>query len=503
MSIILISSLYQGGRAELAHALARKTNWPVLSREELQEEARALGIKVGRLEVAVMKSPALSEGLAREKDLYRSFVTSVICEKALEGDLIYTGRAGHLMLPEVSHRLRIGLTTPREVRIARTSQVLHLSMDKAEACLGQLDNDIEKWIHWVHQVDSRNTSTFDAVFNLENMAVSNIASVICDMAALPDFQPTPAGTKKLQDLYLSSRAKIRLGLSEKTRDSDLQVQAEDGVVTVTYPPHQERISGDILRVLSDLDGCREIQCTMAETNILWVGERFDVKSDGFKQVLHLAMRWGAAVELLRPLQSDVTLGNLSSETDSIPPRRPAETTYDGGVEDDGPSEPEDDGDMGRAEEALIDQGRFGGRHTVYEGYGKLLDAVQGSGNYSLVIIGDVFVNKGHSAQTRRTRELAMSIRDRLKAPVITMDMLKSRFLFGPWQAVTLVVFMVIAVALYMGVFENQEQILTFLSGPIHEHYRWLAPIVLAVFVPFVAYLYGTITELALKIVNID
>ena len=507
MAIVLISSLYQGGRTELAESLARKTNWPVLHRQELQDEARKLGIKVGRLEVAVMKTPGLSERLSREKKLYLNFVTAMLCEKAREGNLIYTGRAGHLMLPEVSHIIRVGLTAPREVRIKRTSQVLNLPIDKAESCLDQLDEDIDKWIHWVHQADPRNVNNFDALFNLENMAVSNAAALICAMAALPDFQPTPASTKKLEDLYLASRAKLRLALSERTADADLQVHAENREVTVTYPPHQDRISGDILRVLSNLEGCNEIQCTAAESNILWVGERFDVDSQNYHQLLQLAKRWGAAVELLCPINAEAGVENLmTTGVDHVPytrmDRRSAKA-LNGGVEDDGPQETEDSCGLQSAEEALIGEGLFGGRHTVVGGYDKVLDAMQGDGHYSLVLIGDVFVSKGHSTQTRRTRELAMSIRDRLKTPVITQDMLESHFLFGKRQALKLLGFLCIAVVVYYSVFTHQSQVLDFLSGPVHAQHKWIAPIILALFIPIVAYLYGTITELALKIINID
>jgi hypothetical protein len=166
-------------------------------------------------------------------------------------------------------------------------------------------------------------------------------------------------------------------------------------------------------------------------------------------------------------------------------------------------EVEDGRGLQTAEEALIDEGRFGGRHTVFGGYEKVLDAAQGDSHYGLVLIGDVFVSKGHQAQTRRTRELAMSIRDRLKTPVITLDMLKSHFLFGKRQAIKLIGFLIPVVAIYFMVFTHQEQILDFLSGPVHAEHKWLAPVVLALFIPSVAYLYGTITELALKIVNID
>jgi cytidylate kinase len=506
MSIVMISSRYQGGREELAQALARKTNWPVLSREELVEEARQRGIKIGRLEVAMIKTPGLSEKLAREKDLYLAFLTETLCEKARQGGFIYHGRAGHLLLPGVSHRLRVGLTAPQQVRIKRAAQALNMLPDKAESYVTQLDEDVAKWIRYVHRVDGRDPSHFDVFLNLENMGLSNAAGILCAMAELPDFQPTPASMKLLDDLYLSSQAKLRLALDERTLEADLQVQADNGVITVTYPPHQDRVSGDIPHVLSDLPGCREIQCTMAETNILWVQERFAPDSDNFQQIAHLAQRWGAAVKLLRLIPPGELKGDLAAlnrDSRNGFGRQECPVAYDGGVEDDGPVTVEDDGGLSRTQEELINLGRFGGQHTVCGGYDQILERVQGDGRYTLVVIGDMFLSKGHSTRTRQTRELAINIRDRLKAPVITSDELKSRFLFGKKQAVTLVGFLALLVLIYGLVFTNQEQVLDFLSGSIHQHAKWLAPVVVTIFVPFIAYIYGTVTGLALKIINVD
>lgn len=506
MAIVMISSLYQGGREELARALARKTNWPVVSREDLVDQARAAGIKVGRLELSIIKSPGMHEKLAREKELYIAFLTAALCEKARQGDFIYHGRAGHLLLPGVSNRLRVGLTAPQEVRVKRTAQTLHMTPEKAENYLAQLDEDVGRWIHTIHRVDNRDLNQFDVFFNLENIGLSNAAGIVCAMAELPDFQSTPASTKVLDDLHLSSQAKLRLALDERTQRADLQVQADSGVVTVTYPPHDESLSNDIPLVLADLSGCREIQCTMAETNILWVQERFEPKSDNFQQILQLAQRWGAAVELLRLVppgepQFDTEIPGTVADSGFGRPECPV--PYDGGVEDDGPEVAEDDGGLRRTEEELVGRGRCGGRHTICGGTDKILEQVQGNGRYALVVIGDMFLSKGHSTRTRRTRELALSIRDRLKAPVITADELKARFLFGKRQAVTLVGFLALLVLIYVMVFTHQEPVINFLSGSFHQHFKWVASVAMVLFIPFIAYIYGTVTGLALKIINID
>jgi len=498
----MISSSYQGEREELAQALARKTDWPVLGREAVLDRARELGIKIGRLEVSVIKSPGLTEKLAREKQIYLALVTAMLCEKSLQGNLIYSGRAGHLLLPGVTHRLRVGLTVPQEIRIKKVAQALNLTADKAAAYLSQLDEDVAKWIRYVHRVDERDPKHFDVFFNLETMGLSNMVGMLCAMAQLPDFQQTPASTKLLSDLHLSSQAQLRLALDERTQQADLQVQADNGVLTVTFPPHQEVVSKWIPEVLANLSGCREIQCTMAETNILWVQERFAPQSDNFQQIIRLSQRWGAAVELMRLVPPGAAAGCGAGDEYGYGRREPS-AAYDGGVEEDGPAAVEDDGGLDHTQEELVGLGRFGGRHTVCGGYNQILERTRGKSRYTLVVIGDMFLSKGHSARTRQTRELAMNMRDQLKAPVITADELKSRFLFGKKQALTLAGFLALLVLIYGSVFTHQGQLANFLSGSFHQHYKWVTSAAVALFTPAIAYLYGKVSELALKIVNID
>ena len=506
MTIVMISSMYQSGREDLAQALARKTGWPVLSREEMLDGARKLGIKMGRLEMAILKTPGLSEKLAREKEVYLAFLTATLCEKARGSNLIYHGRAGHLLLPGVSHRLRVGLTAPQEVRVKRTAQALTLTPDKAETYLSQLDDDVAKWIRYIHRVNGHDPNHFDLFFNLENMGLSNAAGILCSTAELPDFQATPASLKLMEDLNLSSQAKLRLALDERTLQADLQVHADNGVVTVTYPPDQAKVGACIPQVLTELPGCREIQCTMAETNILWVQERFDPKSENFGRIIRLAQRWGAAVELMRlipPEEAPAGAEGPIDESEYNYGRRECSLPDDGGVQDDDPEHASDDGGLDRTEEELVDLGRFGGRRTVCGGYDQILTQVQSSGRYTLVVIGEMFMSKGHSARTRQTRELALNIRDRLKAPVITADELKSQLLFGKRQAAALLGYLVLTVFVYAMVFAYQKPVMDFLGGPLHQNFKLLAAAAVAAFSPVLAFVYGNVSGLTLKIINVD
>ena len=120
-----------------------------------------------------------------------------------------------------------------------------------------------------------------------------------------------------------------------------------------------------------------------------------------------------------------------------------------------------------------------------------------------MILGDLFLDKGPETRKRQTREMGLTIRERLKAAVITVDELESRFLFGKKQALKTVIYGAAVACIYALVFHFQDPILNFLGGEIHAKWKWLASIFVVLFVPLIAYAYGTVAGLVLKLIDID
>ncbi|WP_457551763.1 cytidylate kinase-like family protein [Desulfobacula sp.] len=503
MPIVLISSSPHGSGKELAQNLAEKTGWPLYSREQVVEKAHETGIRLSRLETSIIKSPVISENLAREKDLYLSLVTKTICETASNGNLIYHGRAGHLLSPGIHGLLRVGLGNTFEMRLERAMKQLNLPMEKARTYLEALDVDIEKWIHYVHRETSQNPLAYDLFLNLQHMGLENAASILYETAMLKEFKLTVESRNKMDDKCLAANARLQLAKTPETAGMDLGIRAVKGVVTVTYMPRQKVSANTISRVLGDLKGCRETICTMAETNILWIQETFDPEGANFGQVTQLAKRWGAAVELLL-LDSDNKIGEslpLMKTVSSVSSPSQAET---GGVEDDDETDhlPDDKG-LSNTVEKLVAIGRSAGGFCVSGAAREVINAVKDNNNYSLIILGNLFLSKGHETSTRQTRELGLELKGRLKAPVIDSAELDSRFLFGKSQAIRLLGYALATVFIYWLVFTFQKPILNVLGGELHSKFKWVASIGVALFVPVVAYIYSTVTGLILKLVDID
>jgi hypothetical protein len=400
----------------------------------------------------------------------------------------------------------VGLCVPKRVRLEHAMLDLSVSRDKTLRYLEQLDSDLENWVRYVHRVDPTVPDNYDFFINTENVSVTNLSAALCVIADLPDFRPTPASLKLMADLDLAARARMRLALDSRTADADVTLVAEDGVLTVTYMPRQKEVGLLLPEVLGDLGGCRELNCTMAETNIVLIQERFGPEHGSLQQVMELAPRWGAAVELLRwtPRARDAE-PVVAQPKDRALPKAPSTAARDtGGVEDDDPAGPkEDDGGLAQALEELVAVGRSGGGHSVHGSADQVLEALQQETGHSLVIVGDVYLAAGPSARTRETRVLAHMLHERLQIPVVTAGELQSRFRFGVMDAVKLAVFSCLVIAIYTLVFVYQDPILAVLGGEHHRRWKVATAIGVGLFVPLVAYAYSRVTGAILKWVGID
>ncbi len=517
MQVICISDGTHGGGRELAERLAEKLGCGWLSREELIEAAVGDGIQVGKLEMAMIKPLAFSEYLAIQKEHFRAFSTAYLCDRVADGRLVYHGRMGHLLLPGVSHVLRVRVVTDQERRIRTVMKSMGIERSKARKYIEQVDEDHRHWARSMYGISVDEPSNYDIVVNLEQLSVENAASAIVGISQLPDFQMTPASRRAMQDLNLGAKSRLALASDRRTFKASFKVRADAGVVTVTYLPQDSKLAPYIPDILRDVQGVSEVRSTMAMTNILWIQQQYQPQSDTYNKVVEISTKWNAAVELMRlvpePLsgQEAPPIESLVETADYGPQH------YNGGIEDDGPELSADDGGVKSTLDQLASISRSGGGRTVYGDPQQIVDSLDRSVPYTLVVIGDVFLSKGHSARVRATRDLRTFLSDRIKAPVVTADELGSQYLFGKRDIISTTVYSALTFAIYYLVFSNQESILAFLaqSGWYEEvaknsflaRFDWMPKLVVCLavvlLVPIVAYSYGRVTSALLKLIKME
>jgi len=505
MNIICISrGSFCIGKA-FAESLAAKLGCPCVSREELVELATKAGVAAGRLEMACLKSRNLDERMVLEREHYQAFITSALCERALDGPVVYHGRTGHLLLQGISHVLRVRVVTDPETRIKSVQDRLGMPRDKAKRYIDQVDEDRRQWVRTFYNIEWDTSSAYDFTLNLEHASVDNVAAAFCSVVKLPEFQETPCSRRALEDLLLGSRCRAVLARDERTYSASFRVSSQRGTISVTYSPRHASVAELIPRVLEGIPGIEQILCTMASTRVLWVQEHFDPKTEVFKHLLEVAEKWDAAVELLRlDLKDEPTFVERASDEKAA---SPAERSRACGIE----AEPEsvsrsprgaDEGGMAETFAELVRTGHAGGRVTVHGRAADVLTAIDRTVSYSLVVVGETFLGKGKAAQVRLTREFASTLREQLRVPVIQAEEMKEQFLFGSRQLTSLLVYLSLTALIYFYVFSHQEQVIRIMLWE-GTGWRVLAAAMVAVFIPLVAYFYGSAVRSVLKLIRME
>ena len=500
MTIVCISRGTFSGGKQLAECLAQKLGVPCVGREEVTDAATGARIPVGKIEMAVMRTRPLTEYLATERDRYKAYATSTLAERALSGGLVYHGRAGHLALPDVPGVLRVRVQMDHESRTAQTMRRLGMSRSQARRYNDEVDEGRRRWSRALYNIDCTDPAQYDVVASLDRISAENMASALVSMAQLPEFSVTPASRRVLENLRLAGRCRVAVGDDPRTRGVDVRIRAESGHVYATYPPQHEAAAEAISAVLERVDGVELVQCTMATTSILWIEERYDPANHALRQLLELAEKWNAAVELVRLVP---TADRATGKSES-PPESSSNWNEDAGILDDASEERPAEENPGMAEvtSVLLREGRAGERRTVSGGAKEVMASLDRTAAYSLVVVGDVFLEREPSVRKRMTRELGSSLSDSLRVPVIGTNELEEHYLFGTRHWLRLVGFGCVTAAVVALVFREQFAVLQFMTTKGIGH-QILATAILVTLIPLFAGIYGSFSQYLLRLLKFE
>lgn len=504
MKIVCISRGSYDYSQSLAEKLAGKLGCSCISREMITDRATDFGIPVGRLEMAILKNRPISEEMAIEMDLFKAYVTGFLCEKGLSESIVYHGRTGHLVLPSLNHVMRIRTIAEMDARVKRSAERMNISWEKAKEFNEQVDEDIRRWVKRLYNVDWDDPALYDVTMNATHLAAENAATLLMNMAQLPEYTITPASRQGMQDLLLASRVRLTLGMDSRTQDIKLSVQAQKGKVSITYPPHYEERAREIPSIIEKTEGMEALVCTAASTNILYIGERFSSASSEFTHLIEIAEKWNSAVDVAYLTGETIT---SSGEDYEIRPSL-GQHPENGGILDDVSSPVKaisEESGVPQVMDRLIQAGRAGRLHNIGGEPADLPGAFSRVGNYSLVVVGEVFSAKKLSKQRLKRDYLAL-LADKFKSPVIGTEDLKSQYLFGTRQLISLLVSLAASILLYVAVFMNQEPIVSFLAagqtgGGTGK--RIAATISVMVFSPIVAFVVGSFYKNLLKLMKME
>jgi cytidylate kinase len=260
MAIIAISrGTFSGGEA-LAERVADRLGYACLSREtNLEEAAQTYGVPAADLVVAMEKRPSFLQRVLGQRTAHLAVVRATLCAHAQADNLVYHGLAGHLLLPGIAHVIRVRVIADLDYRVKAARHQRELGPAEALAYIDKVDRERRQWVRFLFEVEWDDPHFYDLILNLSRVSLGTACETVARLAEQDEFKATAASRQAMDNLALASRVRARLAIDSRTRDVELEVVAEGGIVTISGQTQSPAVDRAIETVARAVDGVMEVR----------------------------------------------------------------------------------------------------------------------------------------------------------------------------------------------------------------------------------------------------
>ena len=233
MTIVTISRGSFSGGVAVARLVSERLCVPCISREEVRDAAHAADGAQESPGATLDEPPRFWQKTPGKLPAHLNRLRARMLEQAPDGEFVYHGQAGQLLLGGVDHVLRVRVDAGEEYRVATAMADFRLSEDEARKYVRTLDSQLRKWTKFLYGVDWEDPLLYDVVLRVDRVGVEGTADTIVRMTELPQFRPTEESRKAYDDLVLSTRVWEALSDDAHTRSANVRVAADGAAVYVT------------------------------------------------------------------------------------------------------------------------------------------------------------------------------------------------------------------------------------------------------------------------------
>ncbi len=175
--------------------------------------------------------------------------------------VVYHGPFGHILIPGVSHVLKVRIFAQREDRVATKvkREGAAVSAGGVEKALLREDKQRSALAKLVFNVDDDDANLFDLVINTSQVDAATAADIIAGTVKLKRYQPMTYSVRCMENLELSLR--IRASLIDL--DPDLVVEADNGNVRVRTRARGKKLT-EVRQQADALEGVKSVEIEAVE-----------------------------------------------------------------------------------------------------------------------------------------------------------------------------------------------------------------------------------------------
>lgn len=200
MSVIVISKGSYSHGNEVATRVAQELDLDCISRDILIGTSKKFNIPELRLVRAIEDSPSFLEKYTFGREKYIKYIKAAILNELAKDKVIYHGFAGHFLVGDISHVLKVRIIADMEERIAYMMKRENVSKEDAAQLVKKVDEERTKWSLKLYGMDTWDSRLYDLVINIGKVSLDHAVDLVCQTVQLKAFQPTAESQKQIEKM---------------------------------------------------------------------------------------------------------------------------------------------------------------------------------------------------------------------------------------------------------------------------------------------------------------
>lgn len=210
MAIITISRGCCSRGQIIAQAVARQLNYTCQDREILVDASQLFEVSEKKLVKSLHDAPGIIERVKGGKRKYLKMIQSVLLAHATEDNLVYSGHAGHLLLPPVHHLLKVRINVDQEARVRYVQEREGWNRAKALEFIKTEDQHRENWTRYLYNQDLNDPALYDMVLHIDHLNLEDVVQIICSTASRKSFESTANSRQTIADYAVKAQVELAL-----------------------------------------------------------------------------------------------------------------------------------------------------------------------------------------------------------------------------------------------------------------------------------------------------
>ena len=261
MAVITISHEMGAGGPDIGMGVAQRLGYRYVDHELLLDAVRRYGLAQEKLSHLDESKPTLFERFDTETRHYITVLQTTLLEFAEGDNAVIMGRGGQWLLRGIPHVLRVRVIAPFEQRvrqwIKRSADMTGETPNQRAAADFVRRDDAEKngRMRYLYEVDLGDPALYDMTVNMEHLTTDAVVQMVESAARRPELATTEGSRRIVCARALVSRVQVALATHPETRRYRINVEAEDGIVTLEGTAALDR-AVDVARKVT---GVRDVQ----------------------------------------------------------------------------------------------------------------------------------------------------------------------------------------------------------------------------------------------------